>query len=42
MGGIATWPDAGGVAAQAAWVIDAFGILAVLDAQIDEANHPQR
>jgi len=27
--GIATWPDAGGVAQQAAWIIEAFQILAV-------------
>lgn len=27
--GITTWPDAGGVAHQAAWIVDAFQILAV-------------
>ena len=31
-GGIAHWPDAGGVADQAAWVIEAFSTLSSLDA----------
>jgi hypothetical protein len=28
MGGIAHWPDAGGVNNQAAWVVDGFAVLA--------------
>lgn len=28
MGGMASWPDAGGVNDQPAWVVDAFGVLA--------------
>jgi hypothetical protein len=35
MGGIAHWPDAGGVADQAAWVVDAFAALGGIDAAID-------
>lgn len=37
MGGIAHWPDGGGVGDQAAWVVDAFGMLAGIDARLDEA-----
>jgi hypothetical protein len=33
MGGTAAWPDAGGVAGQAAWVVDAFAICAAADAE---------
>lgn len=33
--GAMSWPDAGGVADQAAWIVDAFAILASLDAQLD-------
>jgi hypothetical protein len=36
MGGIAHWPDAGGVAQQSAWVVDAFATLAAADAALDE------
>lgn len=25
--GVAHWPDAGGIAAQAAWIVEAFGVL---------------
>jgi hypothetical protein len=35
MGGIAHWPDAGGVGDQAAWVVDAFGALSGIDAALD-------
>jgi hypothetical protein len=38
MGGTAHWPDAGGVAQQAAWVVDAFAALASADAAIDAAR----
>ena len=31
IGGIAHWPDAGGVADQAAWVVDAFAMLASIE-----------
>ena len=36
MGGIANWPDAGGVADQAAWVVDAFSALGSINAELDE------
>jgi hypothetical protein len=36
MGGLAHWPDAGGVADQAAWVVDAFGLLAGINSRLDE------
>jgi hypothetical protein len=36
MGGIAHWPDAGGVGDQAAWVVDAFAALGGIDAALDE------
>jgi hypothetical protein len=42
MGGIAHWPDSGGVADQAAWVVDAFGLLGGIDAALDEANRTLR
>jgi hypothetical protein len=32
MGGIAHWPDTGGVGDQAAWVVDAFAALGGIDA----------
>jgi hypothetical protein len=35
MGGIASWPDAGGVAQQAAWIIDGFALLAGIDAALE-------
>ncbi len=35
MGGIAHWPDAGGVNDQAAWVVDGFAVLGGLDASLD-------
>jgi len=35
MGGIAQWPDAGGVVDQAAWVVDAFSALGGIEAAID-------
>ena len=38
MGGIAHWPDPGGVADQAAWVVDAFARLAALDAELDNED----
>jgi hypothetical protein len=36
MGGIAHWPDAGGVGDQAAWVVDAFAALGAIDAALDD------
>jgi hypothetical protein len=36
MGGIAHWPDPGGVGDQAAWVMDAFAALGGIDAALDE------
>ena len=38
MGGVAHWPDAGGVADQAAWVVDAFAMLTTADAQLESAG----
>jgi hypothetical protein len=35
MGGLAHWPDPGGVGDQAAWIIDAFAMLVSFDATID-------
>jgi hypothetical protein len=35
MGGIAHWPDAGGVNEQAAWVVDGFAVLASAEAVIE-------
>jgi hypothetical protein len=35
MGGIAHWPDPGGVGDQAAWVVDAFAALGVSNAALD-------
>ncbi|MFZ4410576.1 MAG: hypothetical protein ACOYOH_24735 [Paracraurococcus sp.] len=35
MGGIAHWPDPGGVGDQAAWVVDTFGALGGIDAALD-------
>jgi hypothetical protein len=40
MGGVACWPDAGGVSQQAAWIVDAFAILASADA--DEMERKRR
>ncbi|MBS7789276.1 hypothetical protein KTR66_04685 [Roseococcus sp. SDR] len=34
--GIVNWPAAGGVGDQAAWLVDAFNILAGVDAQMRE------
>ncbi len=42
MGGIAHWPDAGGVADQAAWIVDAFARLAALDAEFDREERALR
>ena len=42
MGGIANWPDAGGVADQAAWVVDAFAVLGGIDAELDEDERRRR
>ncbi len=36
MGGIAHWPDPGGVGDQATWIVDAFAMLAAIDARIDD------
>ena len=38
MGGIAHWPDTGGVGDQAAWVVDAFAVLSGIDAALDAAQ----
>lgn len=43
MGGYSHWPDAGGVADQAAWVVAGFGVLTAASARWDEAErkrHP--
>jgi hypothetical protein len=42
MGGVAHWPDAGGVVDQSAWVVDAFGILAGLNNKLDEDERRRR
>ena len=42
MGGIAPWPDAGGVADQAAWVVDAFAVLGAIDAELNEDERRRR
>jgi hypothetical protein len=42
MGGVSHWPDAGGVGDQAAWVVDAFGILARTAGEWDEADRRRR
>ena len=36
MGGVQTWPDAGGVLDQAAWTVEAFRRLAAVNAALDE------
>jgi hypothetical protein len=36
MGGIAHWPDAGGVGDQAAWLVDAFALLGTIYAKMTE------
>lgn len=41
-GGIANWPDAGGVAMQAAWVLEAFNALAGAEATFDERRKQMR
>lgn len=38
MGGIAHWPDPGGLNDQAAWVFEAFGLLAGLEAAFDRTE----
>jgi hypothetical protein len=38
MGGIGNWPDGGGVNDQAAWVLDAFGVLAGAEADEDKRS----
>lgn len=42
MGGVATWPDAGGIGDQAAQVVDAFGMLAGLKASAEEAERARK
>jgi len=37
MGGIAHWPDPGGVGDQAAWIVDSFAMLTAIDATMDDA-----
>lgn len=41
MGGT-SWPDFGGVSDQAAWIVDAFGVLAGLDAKFDRYQREMR
>ena len=41
MGGVATWPDAGGLNDQAAWIVDAFARLANIDAALDKEARPE-
>ncbi len=41
MGGVQTWPDAGGVADQAAWVVDAFRVLAAANADLERQARPE-
>lgn len=36
MGGVAHWPDAGGVNNQAAWIVDAFASLASIEAALEQ------
>lgn len=38
MGGFAHWPDAGGVADQAAWVADAFNVLLKVENETETAK----
>jgi hypothetical protein len=40
MGGVQTWPDAGGVNDQAAWVVDAFRRLGAISADLDKQARP--
>jgi hypothetical protein len=41
-GGIAHWPDAGGVADQAAWIVDAFTVLGGLNAKMEDDERKRR
>lgn len=41
-GGIAHWPDAGGVGDQAAWIVDAFSVLGTINGAMTEAEQRQR
>ena len=41
-GGIAHWPDAGGVGDQAAWIVDAFATLGTIYTSIVESEVRQR
>jgi hypothetical protein len=40
-GGIAIWPDAGGLNDQSAWVLDAFGTLSGANAKMEEIERGQ-
>ena len=42
MGGYGSWPDAGGVADQPAWVLDAFAVLSAAEAAMDRAERQRR
>lgn len=42
MGGIQTWPDAGGVNDQAAWVVEGFRTLNGIAADLDRQASPSR
>lgn len=42
MGGTATWPDPGGVADQAGWIVDAFARLGGINAELDEEERRRR
>jgi hypothetical protein len=41
-GGIAHWPDTGGVGDQAAWLVEGFALLSSLTAQWDAADRMAR
>lgn len=41
-GGIAHWPDSGGVGDQAAWLVDAFSTLASMHVAMNEAEQKLR
>jgi hypothetical protein len=38
MGGLAHWPDLGGVGDQAAWIVDAFAMLTAIDGALDRSE----
>lgn len=42
MGGYGSWPDAGGVNEQAAWLLDAFAVLSGAEADLDRVERDRR